>query len=113
MISDVLLINMWATDIGRHSASNYDILKVIFEENLKLFGQQPKKKLLFVIRDFQDRGKNRESTANRLLADIKTIWSEIYKPDNFRDNKAEDFFEFEFAMLPNKVYEEDKFIEKC
>jgi hypothetical protein len=29
---------MWATDIGRHTASNYDILKVIFEVNLKLFG---------------------------------------------------------------------------
>ena len=38
VISDILLINMWATDIGRHTASNYDILKVIFEVNLKLFG---------------------------------------------------------------------------
>lgn len=37
-ISDVLLINMWTTDIGRYGASNYGLLKVIFEVNLKLFG---------------------------------------------------------------------------
>jgi len=53
---------MWATDIGRHAASNYDILKIIFEENLKLFKQESQKKLLFVIRDFQDKGRNLEST---------------------------------------------------
>ena len=37
-IADVLLINMWTTDIGRYGASNYGLLKVIFEVNLKLFG---------------------------------------------------------------------------
>ena len=104
---------MWATDIGRHAASNYDILKVIFEENLKLFGQQAQKKLLFVIRDFQDKGKNMESTKQRLLDDVKKIWTDIYKPECFKNNIAEDFFDFEFAMMPNKIYEEDKFVAKC
>jgi len=37
-IADVLLINMWTHDIGRYGASNYGLLKVIFEVNLKLFG---------------------------------------------------------------------------
>ena len=37
VISDVVLINMWANDVGKHTAANYDILKVIFECNLKLF----------------------------------------------------------------------------
>jgi len=36
-IADVLLINMWTSDIGRYGASNYGLLKVIFEVNLKLF----------------------------------------------------------------------------
>jgi hypothetical protein len=36
--ADCLLINMWTTDIGRYGASNYGLLKVIFEVNLKLFG---------------------------------------------------------------------------
>jgi hypothetical protein len=37
-MSDILLINMWYTDIGRYTGSNYGLLKVIFECNLKLFG---------------------------------------------------------------------------
>ena len=59
-IADVLLINMWTTDIGRYGASNYGLLRVIFEVNLKLFGQSSAKKLLFVLRDFDDRGNNFE-----------------------------------------------------
>jgi predicted GTPase len=38
-IADVLIINMWTQDIGRYGASNYGLLEVIFECNLKLFGQ--------------------------------------------------------------------------
>jgi hypothetical protein len=37
-LADVLLINMWYTDIGRMAGSNFGLLKVIFECNLKLFG---------------------------------------------------------------------------
>ena len=36
-IADVLIINMWSTDVGRHTAANYDLLRDIFEVNLKLF----------------------------------------------------------------------------
>jgi hypothetical protein len=36
-IADVLIINMWTQDVGRHTGSNYGLLKVIFEVNLKLF----------------------------------------------------------------------------
>ena len=36
-IADVLIINMWTNDVGRHGASNYGMLKDIFEVNLKLF----------------------------------------------------------------------------
>jgi hypothetical protein len=51
---------MWATDIGRYGASNYGLLKVIFEVNLKLFDQKSNKKLLFVLRDFADTSGNFE-----------------------------------------------------
>ena len=43
-MSDVLMINMWTNDIGRYTASNYGILKVVFEQNLKLFQQESEKK---------------------------------------------------------------------
>ncbi len=102
----MLLINMWTTDIGRYGASNYGLLKVIFEVNLKLFGQQSAKKLLFVLRDFDDRGNNAENIKNILDQDVKNIWKEIYKSEEFADSKPSDFFDFEYYMLPHKIYQE-------
>ena len=80
-IADVLLINMWTTDIGRYGASNYGLLRVIFEVNLKLFGQSSAKKLLFVLRDFDDRGNNFDRIRTIIDTDINNIWNEIYKPE--------------------------------
>ena len=36
-MSDILIINMWTSDVGRYTASNYGVLKIVFEMNLKLF----------------------------------------------------------------------------
>ncbi|CDW88237.1 uncharacterized protein STYLEM_17355 [Stylonychia lemnae] len=100
-------------DVGRYGASNYGLLKVIFEVNLKIFGQQQKKRLLFVLRDFDDRGSNREKYMDIIHGDVMKIWSEIYKPDLFKESVPSDFFEFEFAMIPHKIYQEPQFIAKC
>lgn len=63
---------MWASDVGRSTAANYEILKVIFECNLKLFHQTAKKKLLFVLRDFAN--QNEARVKERLGKDLETIW---------------------------------------
>ena len=89
-IADVLLINMWTSDIGRYGASNYGLLKVIFEVNLKLFEQHSSKKLVFVLRDFD--GKAPENIKNLIGKDINNIWSEILKPDQYAESNPEDFF---------------------
>ena len=47
-MADVLLINMWTNDIGRYTASNYGVLKIVFEQNLKLFQQESEKKIVIV-----------------------------------------------------------------
>lgn len=73
-MADVLLINMWTQDVGRYGASNYGLLKVIFEVNLKLFDQKAAKRLLFVLRDFDDRGNNGERIKIILENDIRRIW---------------------------------------
>lgn len=91
-IADVLLINMWTQDIGRYGASNYGLLKVIFEVNLKLFDQKSSKKLLFVLRDFVDKGNNFDKIRETLENDLNKIWGEIYKPDKFANSKPSDFF---------------------
>ena len=77
---------MWTTDIGRYGASNYGLLKVIFEVNLKLFDQKSSKKLLFVLRDFDDDANNFEGIRGILEGDLLKIWAEIYKPDKYANS---------------------------
>ena len=35
------------------------------------------------------------------------IWAKIFKPDQYKDKKAEDFFDFDFCMLPHKIFQEE------
>ena len=104
---------MWTHDIGRHEASGHGLLKVIFEVNLKLFQQESSRKILFVLRDFADSPGNFEKFKKILERDIDTIWNDIYKPEKHKNSKATDFFKFEHAFMPHKVYAEEKFIAKA
>ena len=53
-LSDVLLVNVWFHDLGRHDASNMSLLRTVMEVHLQLFGsaERPVRTvLLFLIRD--------------------------------------------------------------
>ena len=69
-MTDVLLINMWYTDIGKYAGSNFGLLKVILESNLKLFGNANKKRLLFVIRDYAEDDANEEEIRKILTKNV-------------------------------------------
>eukprot|EP00350_Pseudokeronopsis_sp_OXSARD2_P011447 CAMPEP_0170566372 /NCGR_PEP_ID=MMETSP0211-20121228/79796_1 /TAXON_ID=311385 /ORGANISM="Pseudokeronopsis sp., Strain OXSARD2" /LENGTH=71 /DNA_ID=CAMNT_0010887525 /DNA_START=440 /DNA_END=655 /DNA_ORIENTATION=+ len=71
---------------------------------MKLFNQQSAKKLLFVLRDFDDRGNNFEMITHMLNNDVNNIWSQIYKPEQYKESKPTDFFQFEYCMLPHKQF---------
>ena len=79
--------------------------------NLKLFDQKSSKKLLFVLRDFDDRGNNAARIQGILESDLNRIWSEIYKPEKFANSKPSDFFQFEYCMMPHKQFEEENFFK--
>jgi len=51
-IADVVLINIQYESISHEIGSGFELLKVIFEVILELYGLPTKKKLLFVVRDF-------------------------------------------------------------
>ena len=84
------------------------MLSTIFEVNLKLFCNQSRKKVLFVLRDFPPKG-NFEKIKLCILNDISEIWKKIYKPEALINTVAENFFDFEFAPLPHMYFEEQKF----
>ena len=108
-ITNLLIINMWVTDVGRYTASNYGVLKTVFEMNFKLFNSNCLKKIILILRDFDNRFHNFEKIIKILKTDISNIWNEIKKPENYENKKLEDFFIFEFLSLSNYIYERTKF----
>ena len=108
-MSDVLMINMWTNDIGRYTASNYGVLKVVFEQNLKLFQQESEKKIIIVLRDFDSNIDDISKLKESIMADMIKIWNEIPKPDEFKGQPCSKYFKFEFITLAHKFYQTEKF----
>lgn len=107
VLSNILIINLWTQEIGRFTAANYDIIKVIFELNLRLFNQESPKQLLFVIRDFDDNKENLDYIKGIITKDILKIWEEIKKPKQFELLKPEEFYSVNFFPLSNFVYKQE------
>ena len=108
-MSDVLMINMWTNDIGRYTASNYGILKVVFEQNLKLFQQESEKKIIIVLRDFDSKLDDLSKVKENIMNDMKQIWDEIPKPEAFKNKPCSEYFRFEFLTLAHKFYKPEEF----
>lgn len=108
-ISDVLLINMWTQDVGRYTASNYHVLKIVFEMNLKLFTQRCEKKIVIILRDFHAKQYNKEKLKEQILKDIINIWKDINLNDEHNNVDINSYFKFEFVTLSHKIYNEDDF----
>eukprot|EP01084_Bolivina_argentea_P116449 206912_1 len=104
-LSEVLIINMWASDIGKATGMNVDTLRAILEANLRLFQPNTKTLLLFLIREQHPDEhafgvtpeKELESHITKLL---QGIWNEIEKPDNFSNTELSDLFDISFFFMP-------------
>jgi len=107
-LAEVLIVNMWHTDVGRYNAGNIALLKTVFELNLQLFSKKGGNKtlILFLIRDHIPRETPLEKLKGIILKDMGNIWESLIKPPEFINSKAEDFFDFQFTALPHKVLAE-------
>ena len=108
-MSDILVINMWTSDVGRYTASNYGVLKIVFEMNLKLFEQKTAKKIIIFLRDFDPSRNRKDKIESLILDDIHKIWKEIKLPEKFEGKGPENFFSFEFITLPHLIYKKEDF----
>ena len=115
--SEVLIINIWEHQIGLYQGANMGLLKVVFEVNLELFlkGKSTKSTqkslLFFVIRDHLGTTPL-SNLRNTLIADLKRIWLGLNKPSGMEQSKIEDYFDFEFAALPHKILQPERFVEE-
>lgn len=108
-ISNLLIVNIWISDIGRFASMNYELLKNILEYNLQLFENDQPKKLLFVIRDFPDT-ENFSNITKSIYEDIKMLWSKIEKPVKYDNIDLVNILDIEFAKLSHYIYCKDKFL---
>lgn len=114
-VADVLIINMWAVDVGRHNAANLSLLRTIFEMNLRLFHHEGYKKdekptLLIVLRDFVD--DNPGPTLETLKKSFQVVWDGIKKPEAFSGASLEDLFHWKCFFLPHFNLQKSLFDEK-
>lgn len=79
---------------------------------MKLFQQECAKRIVFVLRDFDDRYDEKDKISDLIMKDIHAIWETINKPEKFKDYPPDKFFEFEFTTLPHKFYFPEKFDEE-
>ena len=108
-LSNLLILNMWEHDIGRYTASNYGILKTIFEVNLTLFSPDTHTHLLFLIRDHIEDETPLAQLQTKLRGEVDRIWSEIQKPDKYRSVAVGELFVFHFAALPHMKLQKAQF----
>lgn len=70
-LCEILIVNMWEHDIGRYTASNYGVLKTVFEVNLQIFKAQGKTMLLFIVRDHIEQTTPAAALETKLRKDIQ------------------------------------------
>lgn len=119
-LSEVLIVNVWAQDVGRYNAANLALLKTVMELDLQLFfgSKNPattknsekrvhKTRMLFVLRDHVS--SPFETLCSTLKADVDNIWNTIAKPDAALGTPVTDYFDLDFFALPHKILMEEQF----
>lgn len=113
--SEVLIVNLWETQVGLYQGANMGLLKTVFEVNLSLFGKAKlhnndhKVLLLFVIRDHLGVTPLASLSAT-ITQDLLRIWDNLNKPADVAHLAFSDFFDLAFHTLSHKVLQNDKFL---
>ncbi|RCK63968.1 Protein SEY1 [Candida viswanathii] len=115
--SEILIINIWETQVGLYQGANMGLLKTVFEVNLSLFGKSKLEKtddhkvlLLIVIRDHVGVTPV-ESLAKTFTLDLISMWSNLAKPAELEHLEFSDFFDVDFHALNHKVLQPKEFAE--
>ncbi|KAI1961168.1 Dynamin-like GTPase that mediates homotypic ER fusion [Ophidiomyces ophidiicola] len=111
--SEVLIVNIWEHQVGLYQGANMGLLKTVFEVNMQLFLKDrkstPRSLLFFVIRDFLGTTPL-QNLQNTLMQDLQRIWASLSKPPGLEHSTIDDYFDFEFAALPHKNFQPEKFV---
>lgn len=114
-VSDLLIINVWNHDIGRHSAANYNILSTIFDIYFRSLLKARRKSgnhrpliLLIAIRDAEEDGA--ELTQRTFESDVHHIYEQSV-PKQYHGS-FRDYFCLRFWFIPHRRYMKSLYDEK-
>ncbi|KAI8105747.1 hypothetical protein M9434_000329 [Picochlorum sp. BPE23] len=112
--ADILMVNMWAKDVGRETGAGKPLLKTIFQVNLKLFQPSPGARRTVLMFVFRDRTKTPlDKLKETWEADLNVMWDGLAKPDEYENSSLQDFFELQYAALPNYEDRLEEFMAEC
>jgi hypothetical protein len=64
-MTDLLMVNIYFTSLGTYNGGGYALLQKIVLSNIRLFGERiARKKILIVVRDFNEETDNLEENKN-------------------------------------------------
>lgn len=104
-LADIVVVNMWAHDVGRHSAANYDLFETVFAHSIRLHssGVFKRVRVVIVVRD-HDGEADIADIKRVLMGDLQNIWDSLRTNANFKE-----FFDVRVAALPHIAYAKEKF----
>lgn len=109
-LSDVVVVNMWAHDIGRYSAANYELFETVFAHAAalrrtgKVFTDARPVRIVMVVRDHD--GDSALADIRRvLMGDLQNIWDSLEVGHVTFDA----LFHVDVVALPHKIYSPDAF----
>ena len=113
-VADVLLVNMWAKDVGRETGAGKPLLRTIFQVNLKLFQPSPKRHKAVLVFAFRDKTKTPlEKLIETWETDLKMIWDSILKPPGTEGTLFSDYFEVKYASFSNYEDHPESFCDEA
>jgi Root hair defective 3 GTP-binding protein (RHD3) len=109
-LADIVVVNMWAHDIGRYSAANYELFETVFahagalRRQALVFTESKPVRILMAVRD-HDGESALDDIRRVLMGDLENIWDSLKIPNlSFTS-----LFQVDVVTLPHKLYAPDQF----
>ncbi len=107
-LADVILLNLWSSDVGRNVPYNTLALQAIFQEQLQAEGS-PKTLLVVTVHDHDTQGGQDDRTREAILEDLEAVWAGVPKAEDKTDAELGEFFDVEVAFLPHPRYRAEEY----
>lgn len=107
-VSDVLLLNMMFTDIGRVQGASYGLLKLIFEERVNI-EEQKKTTVIILVRDHDYLETSPDITKKHLERSMNELWHKVHATTK---SKMSDYIQVIVKDFPHKNHQPQQFAQK-